>query len=204
MDKTLKVSNNIEKGETYKGQIERFNLSRDQGFYYEGIFILYAMMEDRLSSFLFYAGVTSNDREKITSNDEVRGQINQIINPDGKKHINLRNISSKIIITNKLLNWADNHHPDSLQRDYKDVLAARIAKIPRHKEILTLLEGILDWCNARNELVHALLNRKLENQESQLKILVDKGFAYTRQLDKFVTDFKTHNIDPIRKKFDIQ
>jgi hypothetical protein len=117
----------------------------------------------------------------------------------------VKNITTlEISIIKKLLNWADNHNPDSLQRDYKDVLAVKLAKSAMNKEFLPLFEDILDWCNTRNELVHALLNRKLENQESQLKILVDKGFTYTRQLDKFDTAFKAHNTDPIRKKFNIQ
>ena len=43
------VSTNQEKYLSYKAQMARLKKARAEGFYLEAIFILYAMLEDRLS-----------------------------------------------------------------------------------------------------------------------------------------------------------
>ncbi len=72
------VITNTEKYLSYKEHMTRLNKARVGGFYLEAIFILYAMMEDRLSAFLYYAGVTNKTREKVTSSKKVRPHLNQV------------------------------------------------------------------------------------------------------------------------------
>ena len=102
-----RISNNQEKGKAYKHQIERFNLAKEGGFYFECIFILYVLMEE----------------------------------------INL-------------------------------------------------------WHMARNELVHAPLNRNIEGMEEKLIGLTEEGERYWRHLNTFMNAFTKNN--PNRKKFNIQ
>jgi len=105
-EKFMKVTNNQEKANAYKTQMARFKLARDQGFYYEAIFILYAMMEDRLSSFLLHAGVSNNKCNELTRNIEVRQSLESIINVAADKQIKLLKIGIKAEIIQKLLTWA--------------------------------------------------------------------------------------------------
>lgn len=55
------MEKNLEKYETYKRLSFDLSKSMKQGFYYEAIFIEYAILEDRLASVLKYAGCVKTD-----------------------------------------------------------------------------------------------------------------------------------------------
>lgn len=197
-----RVTNNQEKFITYKAQMERFKLARDQGFLFEAIFILYAVMEDRLSSFLFHAGVSNCNRDKITTNKKVRPQLDEIFTHEDKNLFTVRKISNKIDLIQSLLTWAGTYGFDDSSTDFKDILAKQVNQTPKAAEMISILGEIQNWCRSRNELVHALLNRKVENQEARLQLLTDDGYTYCRKLNNFVRSFKKGNT--IRKQFNIQ
>ena len=48
------VTNNHEKYRTYKEHLTKYNLAMENEFYFEAMIIIYAMMEDRLTSFLYH------------------------------------------------------------------------------------------------------------------------------------------------------
>lgn len=198
------VSNNSEKSITYKTQMQRFKLAREQGFLFEAIFILYAMLEDRLSSFLYHAGLTNCNRDKITTNQQVRPQINEILLSEPKEPINFSRISHKIKIIQRIFSWSANYIYDNLSSDYKDLLTKQIIQSNKSGEIPELLVNILDWTKSRNELVHALMNKKVENQTERLQQLIADGYGYCRTLDAFVKSFSNHSTNLIRKQFNIQ
>ena len=198
----MKVTNNQEKANAYKTQMARFKLARDQGFYYEAIFILYAMMEDRLSSFLLHAGVSNNNCNELSRNIEVRQSLESIINVAADKQIKLLKISIKAEIIQKLLTWAASQALENSSDTYATALARQINQTAGKDEILIILDKIQGWCKARNELVHALMNKNLENQEQELHSLVDDGYAHCRKLDNFVRSFKIRN--NIHERFNIQ
>ena len=54
---------NWEKYETYKTMNVKLARALKAGFYYEAIFIEYAILEDRLTSLLKYAGVSHHDKK---------------------------------------------------------------------------------------------------------------------------------------------
>lgn len=196
------VSNNTEKFLAYRAQMARFKLAQKDGFYFEGIFILYAMMEDRLSAFLFHAGVVNNSRLKITTNRRVKPDLTTIINPEGKNQYNLRNISHKRKVIQLIMEWSKTYQLNETSSDYKDMLAKQINRTPDLEGMPPTLSGIQDWCNSRNELVHALLNKGLESQNEKLCALTEDGFTYCRKLDNIVRAFKRRNT--IRKQLKIQ
>ena len=53
---------NMEKYEIYKQLSSDLTKAMKQGFYYEAIFIEYAILEDRLASVLRYAGVLTMEK----------------------------------------------------------------------------------------------------------------------------------------------
>jgi len=196
------VTSNYEKSFTYKDQMERYKLASSQGFYYECIFILYAMLEDRLSSFLFHAGVVNKTRLKITSNKEVKPSLIEIINPGKSITITVKKIQSKIQIMQKILVWSKSYQADETSQKYQDLLAIRLNNSSGRDEIIHILSSIGNWCEARNELVHALMNKNTEELENAIKSVVEEGYTHTRKLDNFVQSFKVRNV--IRKQFNIQ
>jgi hypothetical protein len=50
------ANNNNERQETYQYQLGRYKLAMKNEFYFEGLIIVYAMLEDRMRSFLYYCG----------------------------------------------------------------------------------------------------------------------------------------------------
>jgi hypothetical protein len=196
------VKNNQEKYETYKTQMERFNQAKEQGFYLEGIFILYAMLEDRLSSFLFYAGVLNNDRDKLKKNKEVKPYLEEMLASMGNRKYMIKRISNKVSIVQNMFTASQTMFISDSSICYQDVLSAHIKKTKKHEKVFPLLNAISIWCQARNELVHALLAKNVDQQEDKLLTLIEEGFFYCRQLDNFVRAFKRGNT--IRKQFNIQ
>ncbi len=197
-----KITNNTEKHESYKRQMERFNLAKDSGFYFECLFILYAVIEDRLLAFLYYGGVVSNNREKITKNKKVKPYLEIILDPLKKRKYCIDQISIKISIIRHIIQFSQQYDPEVYQQNYQDVICSQLNKAKGKEEILLILDSIEKWCLARNELVHALLRKNVENQEEKLVNLIEDGFMYYRTFDNFVRRFKTGN--NIRKQFNIQ
>lgn len=196
------VSDNQEKNMAYKDQMERFKQARASGFYFEGIFILYAVMEDRLSSFLFHAGISNNKRDKLTTNKNVRPWLDSILNDGGKNTSGLNKMSRKVSITQQLLIWASSYPRDEPSPAYADALAMQIRRTARVEDIPATLNALLTWCESRNVLVHALLNTNPVNQKEALLELIKDGEVINRQLKNFVKSFQVRNT--IRRQFNIQ
>ena len=51
------VQNNKEKQETYRYHLGRYNCAMRNGFFFEALIIVYALLEDRLIAFLYYCGI---------------------------------------------------------------------------------------------------------------------------------------------------
>ena len=196
------VSNNTEKYFNYKDQMDRLKKARAEGFYLESIFIIYAMLEDRLSAFLYYTGVSNNTRDRLTSTKAVRPQLDQVLCVGNKPNFSLNKVSTKSKLIKELLLWSDAYEAKDNSKEYLDILCNQVNRAGRKAEVVAILAGIEAWCKARNELVHALLNKKLDGQEETLKQLVEAGLQYSRKLENFVRSFKVRN--HIREEFDIE
>lgn len=103
----------------------------------------------------------------------------------------------------KMIAWSDGYTPVDKSRDYLDILCRQIHCTAHKDKVIGTLEGVENWCKSRNQLVHALLNKKVENQEEILITLVESGLQYCRDLDTFVSSFKKGR-NTIRKQFNIQ
>ncbi len=200
--KIAPVTSNMEKKTAYQIQMERFKRARAGGFHLEAIFILYALMEDRLSAFLFHAGVTNATRQKITRNGKVRPLLNSTLTVLNAKQPSICNVSAKIKLIKELLEWSTDYTVNEPMLNYLDYLCKQINRTTGRDQIIDTLIRIEGWCASRNELVHALLNKKVDNQEEMLQALVAEGEACNRQLQNFVKSFKVRNT--LRKTFNIQ
>ena len=116
----------MEKSLAYKEQLSRYKRAVSQEFYLEGIFILYAMLEDRLSAFLYYAGVTNNNRDKFTTNKKTKPQLDLILFPRERKQYKLRKINSKIELVQRLLDWSCVYMPLDPEADFANILNKQI------------------------------------------------------------------------------
>ena len=200
--KIATITTNMEKKTAYQLQMERFKRAKAGGFYLEAIFILYALIEDRLSAFLFHAGITNATREKITRNGKIRPHLDSALTVLNTKQPNIRNVSAKIKLIKELMAWSTDYSVNEPTLNYLDALYKQINRTAGRDQMIETLTRIEGWCTYRNELVHALLNKKVEDQEKILQDLVYEGEACNRSLQNFVKSFKNRNT--LRKSFNIQ
>ncbi len=200
--KIAPVTSNMEKKTAYQIQMERFKRAKAGGFHLEAIFIIYALIEDRLSAFLFHAGVTNSTREKIARNGKVRPYLDRTLTVLNTRQPNIRNVSAKIKLIKELMEWSTDYSVNEPTLNYLDALYKQINRTAGRDQMIETLTRIEGWCASRNELVHALLNKKVENQEEILQALVAEGEACNRSLQNFVKSFKVRNT--LRKTYNIQ
>ena len=89
------VKNNMEKYYSYKTQIEKYNRAIEEGFFYEAMLISYAIMEDRLLTFLDNIGfvrMPKTSDEKLSVSEELKPFLRSLT---GEKKVDIRNISVK-------------------------------------------------------------------------------------------------------------
>ena len=200
--KIAPITSNMEKKTAYEIQMVRFKRAKAGGFHLEAIFILYALIEDRLSAFLFHAGITNATREKITRNGKVRPQLDSALAVLNTRQASIRNVSAKIKLVKELMEWSTDYLVNEPTLNYLDALYKQINRTAGRDQMIETLTRIEGWCTYRNELVHALLNKKVEDQEKILQDLVYEGEACNRSLQNFVKSFKNRNT--LRKSFNIQ
>ncbi len=66
------ISTGKEKEQAYKVNYARYNKAIKEEFYLEALVIGYAIIEDRLVSFLHHCGIISRDNEKLSVNRKLR------------------------------------------------------------------------------------------------------------------------------------
>lgn len=197
-----KVLDNKEKGISYKENFERFNKAKSSGFYLECIWILYAMIEDRTSAFLYYIGFTSEkNRSRVTCCKYIKPDIREIFKmeqPNAKYRFNT--LSGKLARIKELLTWSKISH--EILTDYQESLIKLLQPIAESTEFCIALNYLeSEWRDKRNQLTHSLFNKNPSAVLTELLPLVEKGYVAARRLDAIVQKIKKAGV---RKKFNIQ
>ncbi len=195
------VIDNQGKNQAYCNQIFRYDLAIEWGFYLEGIQILYALFEDKLSSLLFYAGIFDDTREYITNNPQVRGFLLDILGINERRQIKLWRISDKLEYFKTILEFSRSRDSIENSENYADVLSRQVCRSRNAFEIPAVLDDISTWTTTRNSLVHDLLTINPDGMQEKLKAANDEGYILYRKLDKYYKAFKRGN--SIRKHFNI-
>ena len=168
------------KGKTFTNLLGTYRKAMREGFYGEAELILYAFMEDRLKSFIDYSeGMEAPKLNNITS-EKVRSLFPSIEN--------VKDISSKCKLIRKMLNLADK---DPYDTEYSRELSNLYSKYIDVKEFKAVLKGIDKWCGYRNEHVHAMFNKDLEDLRANYKAHVEDGYELARYIDNQVKRIKS-------------
>ena len=173
------VSNNKEKGNTYKRIIEKYNVAIEAGYYGEAELIVYAFMEDRLRAMLYHLGAINRRTNKNINDDAI-----QII---GKKKC-INDISAKREVIIELMRI------ENLEKINMVTMLSTIAnkgKYVKRNELKSLLKKVEEWCSYRNELVHGLFNKDIEDLHSGLATHVNQGYKMAREIDCYVSKIKS-------------
>ena len=198
-----------EKYETYRAEMARLKGSLQQGFYFEAMLIEYALLEDRLRSFVYHAGLLQNRKAShlLPGKNAVRKDFNRIAQrvktwklEDGKETGNTSNferlsvnkISDKIFIVRTIVLWSSELESLPDESRYLQALRGQCESLDA-AALLETLDAIDTWRMYRNEVIHSLMNKRMESVQQKLSEQVEQGVQLARQLDAQVTILKKNN-----------
>ena len=199
------VSNNQDKRNTYQINIRRYNKAIKEGFYYEALLIDYAMMEDRLRSFLYHMGLLNTRSSHKADVNKVKKCLKGIIQtykrPKENDYFNITSISGKIKIVRCTLLWAE-EELGSCDDKYLLSLRNQYDKYIDSERLMNAINDIEKWCSYRNEIIHALMNKNIESTYKDIAFQAEEGMRLCRELDSQVDRLKTGN--RIRRSLKLQ
>ncbi len=190
------VKNNNEKYYSYKTQIEKYNRAMQEGFYYEAIFISYAIMEDRLLSFLDKTGVITLEKALQTKKLEMTEKIKPFIYYLTKSdNINLQNITEKIKIIKCMLKMSyedatafETKYRTEMNTDcmngYLQDLYMDIDENIDRDAVKKHFNKMKKWFEKRNNLIHGLVNKTADDDfEMEIKMIANDSEKIWRYID---------------------
>lgn len=191
------VNSNIDKQRTYKENCAKYKKAVQEEFYFEAMLISYAMLEDRLRSFLYHIGALTNRQSTAVSSKKSKNQLKGIVSvyktDKENDSLGITNISGKIKIIRCTLEWAatvnggyeDDKYLATLKNQYEDNIDIQ--------EMLDALEQLGGWLDYRNEIMHALLNKNVDSLHTELRERTLQGMELARKIDSFVSQVKKRN-----------
>ena len=187
------VQNNAEKANTYRELMTRYNKAVKEGFYFEALLIEDAMSEDRTLSFLYHCGV-QNSRDSLKVSKISRNNLLKTILPaeEGKvRRYSLDGLGRKIEIIDAVLKWSCeiDYTPED---KYLRTLKRQLESLDIY-ELQETLKCINKWKDYRNEVIHGLLNKKIDILWLDVASQVEEGMKLARSLDNQVRIVKKNN-----------
>jgi len=197
------VSGNVDKYDSYKILMARCKKASQQGFFFEMLWILYAMFEDRTSAFLYYIGFVTEDRKKVVGAKNIQKSIREVLGLGDKATFDFGTLYGKTETIRKAAAWAQkNQISDEYQKALKALLNRKPINSP---DFLKCLEGIDFWRNKRNSLTHALFTVHSYETARELKPLAEQGYQLARMLDNAVSALRKRDQQKsIRVMFDLK
>lgn len=188
-----KVTSPMDKHYTYKElNIKKEKALKDKD-YISVIHYSYAMIEDRLLSFLHYLYIIDRDKYPYKLESIVKDEMTALLdkNKSEKKgndyNPNINNISTKIKIIKKIYNYKkDDAIIIEMKKHMDDLFSLKELK----HDILKLEK----WIKFRNELVHSLYNKHYEDLENKIEEQANMGIYLSNQFDNY-SDLLKGNIN---------
>ena len=192
-------ADNMEKHNTYQELTKKRNNSLKKENYVEVVTYSYAMIEDRLLSFLHHLYVI--DRYKFKLEDLVSPHLASVMRKNSEIESEykprIKNISTKITIIKALYNYKGTDLILSkINNHIKDILDV--------KQLQNDIGRLNKWLNYRNEITHGLFNKNLEDLNSKLKSIAKEGIYLSGRFD-YYSDLLKGNInkkESLRKIFE--
>lgn len=197
MNTALKpVIDNMDKNYTYRTLIEQLDKSIEAGFYFESLFLEFAMMEDRLRSILYYSKVIKKKDSEVPNHPETKEEIKNIFFSETTHHpethkFDFKSIAEKREMVEVLIKWSNkdiesqNQIQEDLKMQYQDL-----------EMYLPVLDAMKDWCAYRNKLIHAIFDKNIESINIELKDRILDGkiiAAELRRLSQTIKNKSTMN-----------
>lgn len=156
------VYDNSDKQLTYCVLMERYKRAVTSEFYFEAMLIVYAMIEDRLRSFLYHIGAFHSMEDLKLNVSSTRNILNRLyfgLDEKAKDSIlNINSISGKVNLIRGTLKWSRGFNGVP-EEPYLEVLKEEYVRCLDISGMLHVLDEIEEWSRYRNEVIHGLLNK---------------------------------------------
>lgn len=208
-----------ERQKAYQTEYQRYKIAMKYEFYLEAVAICYAVIEDRLISFLHHAGIVTRTNDNLCINSKVYPYVRRLLNKDDNCNVKIKDISVKMAVVQSLLNLTEERaleideevceHIKGIKRKqsvakpgYMMDLYSKVQKV-HLQEALDAFTVLNKWRDDRNKLIHALLNNTASSALEAKRSCAENGYPISRSFDDhLVKPFKKSNT--LRKKYNIQ
>ena len=199
------VKDNSDKQVTYREQLGKYKRALNNEFYFEALLIVYAVLEDRMRSFLYYIGAVRRADSTKLNVSRTKSILRRLYfgsdeEAEGKR-IDLTQISAKQQLIASTITWTLEYEGVP-EESYLAILKDQYESCLNMDSFLSTLDEINDWRDYRNEIIHGLLNKNVESINAELKEQVEKGMVYARFVDSQVKALKRKDL--IRKTMKIK
>jgi hypothetical protein len=203
MPQIKQAANNSERQETYKFQLAKYRKAMKEGFYFEALMIVYAMLEDRLKSFLYYSGALSTRNGRMRLCNKTETDLLNILQEYGdNQKVRLSTITGKIDLIKAIVQWSSSVELNKVEPStYMCCLEREMESIDADW-MLSILNELVVWLKYRNEVMHAAMNKNVVALYQNLPEKVEQGMEYARYIDSQVKILKKNN--KIRKALNLK
>jgi len=196
------IESNTDKALTYRQMKSRYNKAMKESFYFEAIAIDYAMIEDRLRSFIYHiGGLNTRNSLKLDNQTSKKFLIPLFNDYTSNKYqgINVGNISTKYNLIRAVLNWVIN--TEGAKDNYQAKLKFACDSLDA-EDVFNCLDELEQWCKYRNEITHALMNKNLSSLYTELADKAEDGMKLATKIDSYVKAVKNGHV--VRKSINLK
>lgn len=194
------VKDGMDKHNTYQILNERKKDALKKKNYLEVISYSYAMIEDRLLSFLHYLYIINRNNYPFKLESDVKKSITKLLYPKEEKdesnpHFN--NLNTKINLIKKIYNYDGD---DVVIKNIKE----HMEKVLEMNNLKSDIKKLDDWKGYRNEFIHSLYNKNIEALDEIIKDKAEVGMQLADAFDKHsdLLKGKINNIESLRSQIE--
>ena len=186
------VKDNKDKQNTYKKILPRYKTAIQNKAYLEAVLINYALLEDRLTSILYHLALIKDRSDNLLYIGDKKIIDICKIKFNKKEEFCFDTITKKINVLKKLFNWVENTEEKLKKGSFLYLLKNECESIDI-KEMRKQLKCIEKWCGWRNEIIHGLLNKNLDDLYASIEEKVKEGNDYYKYLASISKEIKTYS-----------
>lgn len=179
------VIDNLDKQRTYREHKGRYKRAMENEFFFEALLIDYALLEDRLRSMIYHMGFLQNRKaHKIWKKKySCLQEIVSMYKEDKENcQLGISNISGKAKIVRCILKWAAYTEGDFKEDPHLYTLKSQCEGLDSGG-LIAAFDDLQAWCDYRNEVIHALMNKNLDSLSDNLKCHVEAGMQLANFFD---------------------
>lgn len=182
------AKNNAQRCYSYKENLVRYKKAMKAGFYFEALLIDYALIEDRLRSYLYYLGVFEK-----RDDDSACGYARKQLNGMQRDYLGMKSpglyvtkITGKMDVIRATLLWFQAHPESPEDNKYQAALWKQYHDRMDIDDLLDALDDLDRWRKERNDIVHGLLGKDVLSLTEGVEQLCIEGHVIFRRIDAAV------------------